>query len=125
MAVVAVRRSLAQHVRWLEREVATVEDDLHEAIQKSPVWRAKEDLLRGVPGVGRVLATTLLAELPELGCLNRREVAALVGVAPTGPRQRRLPRAALGLGRACIGTDGALHGSALGRANEPPAPRLL
>ena len=64
------------------REVAAVDGDLREAIRESPLWRAREDLLRGVPGVGRVLATTLLAELLELGRLNRREVAALVGVAP-------------------------------------------
>ena len=81
-AAPAVRKSLAKHVRWLEREVAAVDDDLREAIRESPLWRAKEDLLREVPGVGRVLATTLLAELPELGRLNRREIAALVGVAP-------------------------------------------
>ena len=66
----------------LGREVAAVDDDLDAAIRSSPVWRAKEDLLRGVPGVGRVLATTLMAELPELGRLNRREIAALVGLAP-------------------------------------------
>lgn len=77
-----VKAGLAKHIRWLERELASVEDDLDSAIRTSPVWRAKEDLLRSVPGVGRVLATTLLAELPELGQLNRREIAALVGVAP-------------------------------------------
>ena len=66
----------------LGREVSAVDEDMNAAIRASPVWRAKEDLLRGVPGVGRVLATTLLAELPELGQLNRREVAALVGLAP-------------------------------------------
>lgn len=82
VAAPAVRKSVAKHVRWLERELAGVEDDLSGAIAASPVWRAKEDLLRGVPGVGRVLATTLLAELPELGQLSRREIAALVGVAP-------------------------------------------
>jgi transposase len=87
VAAPAVRKSLAKHVRWLERELAGVDDDLADddlakAIRESPVWRAKEDLLRGVPGVGRVLATTLLADLPELGRLSRREIAALVGVAP-------------------------------------------
>jgi transposase len=77
-----VAGSLKKHIRWLEREVSAVDDDLAAAIRSSPVWRAKEDLLRGVPGVGRVLTTTLLAELPELGRLNRREIAALVGLAP-------------------------------------------
>ena len=78
----AVAKSVAKHVRWLERELSGVDDDLTSAIRESAVWRAKDDLLRGVPGVGRVLATTLLAELPELGQLTRREIAALVGVAP-------------------------------------------
>ena len=59
-----------------------MDSDLDEAIQNSPTWRAKEDLLRSVPGVGPVLSRTLIAELPELGRLNRREIAALVGVAP-------------------------------------------
>ena len=78
----AIAKGLAKHIRWLEREVSAVDGDLNAAIRSSPVWRAKENLLRGVPGVGRVLATTLLAELPELGRLNRREIAALAGLAP-------------------------------------------
>ena len=82
VAAPAVQKSLKKHVRWLERELAGVDDDLQASIRESAVWRAKDDLLRGVPGVGRVLATTLLADLPELGQLNRREIAALVGVAP-------------------------------------------
>lgn len=82
VAAPVVRKSIAKHVRWIERELAAVDAGLDEAIRSSAVWRAKEDLLRGVPGVGRVLATTLLAELPELGSLSRREIAALAGVAP-------------------------------------------
>lgn len=78
----AIRKSLAKHVRWLEKELGGVEGEVADAVEASPVWRAKEDLLRSVPGVGRVLATTLLADLPELGHLDRREIAALVGVAP-------------------------------------------
>ena len=89
VAAPSVQKSIAppapgrgQHVRWLERELGGVDDDLHSAIRGSVVWRAKDDLLRAIPGVGRVLATTLLADLPELGQLSRREIAALVGVAP-------------------------------------------
>ena len=78
----AVQKSLAAHVAWLEKALASVDRDLHRAVRDSPVWRQKDDLLRAVPGVGRVLATTLLADLPELGRLSRREIAALVGVAP-------------------------------------------
>lgn len=82
VAAAAVRTSVDRHVRWLERELASADAGLDAAVKASTVWRAKEDLLRGVPGVGRVLARTLVAELPELGRLNRREIAALVGVAP-------------------------------------------
>ena len=78
----AVRRSLRQHVAWLERRVSDVDDDLGHAIERSPLWRVHEDLLRSVPGIGPVVARTLLAELPELGQLDRRAIAALVGVAP-------------------------------------------
>jgi transposase len=81
-ATTAVRRSVRQHVRWLERRVRDVDDDIGSAIERSPVWRVHEDLLRSVPGVGPVVARTLLAELPELGHLDRRAIAALVGVAP-------------------------------------------
>jgi transposase len=78
----AVRRDLQQHIRWLERRVRDVDAELGGAIQASPVWRVRDDLLRTVPGIGPVVARTLLAELPELGHLDRRQIAALVGVAP-------------------------------------------
>ena len=77
-----VRRRIQAHVRWLQRELARVDGDLDQALQASPLWRAQEDLLRQVPGVGQVLTRTLLAELPELGTLSRQQVATLVGVAP-------------------------------------------
>jgi transposase len=77
-----VTRDLRNHIRWLEKRVTAVDDDLGTAIQASPVWRVQEDLLRSVPGIGPVTARTLLAELPELGQLDRRAIAALVGVAP-------------------------------------------
>jgi transposase len=71
-----------EHIRWLERRVGAVDRDLDHTIARSPVWRAKEDLLRSVPGVGPVVSRTLLANVPELGQLNRKQIAALVGVAP-------------------------------------------
>jgi transposase len=77
-----IRRDIRQHLRWLERRVAAVDRDLDDTIQKSPVWRTKEDLLRTAPGVGPVVSRTLLVQLPELGQLNRKQIAALVGVAP-------------------------------------------
>lgn len=78
----AVRRDLRHHIRWLERRLADVNDEITRAVQRSPVWRVQEDLLRTVPGIGPIVARTLLAELPELGRLDRRTIAALVGVAP-------------------------------------------
>ena len=77
-----VAKSLKAHIAYLERELRGADTDLGEMIRASPVWREKDDLLRSVPGVGRVVSLTLLAELPELGRLSRREIAKLVGVAP-------------------------------------------
>ena len=81
-AGLAIRRNITDHLRWLERRVAAVDRDLDDTIQRSPVWPAKENLLRTVPGIGPVVSRTLLADLPELGRLNRTQIAALVGVAP-------------------------------------------
>jgi transposase len=77
-----LQRRLAAHITWLERALQELDHDLHTTIRATPVWRETEDLLRSVPGIGPVTAVTLIAELPELGRLTRREVAALVGVAP-------------------------------------------
>ena len=67
---------------WLDKQVAEIDTDLAKRLRGSEVWRAKDDLLRGIPGVGAVTTLTLLAKCPELGTLNRREIAALGGVAP-------------------------------------------
>lgn len=77
-----VRRNLRTHIRWLARQVRDVDDDITGAIQRSPLWRVQENLLRSVPGIGPIVARTLLADLPELGHLDRRAIAALAGVAP-------------------------------------------
>jgi transposase len=81
-APLAMRPEIQAHISWLEQRVTALEEELGTTIRSSPIWRAQDDLLQSMPGVGPVLATTLLAELPELGRLNRREIAALVGVAP-------------------------------------------
>ena len=75
-------RSIKRPITALQRELSDVDGDIDAAIQDSPVWRAREGLLTSVPGVGRVVARTLTAELPELGRLTRRQIAALVGLAP-------------------------------------------
>jgi transposase len=106
-AAPALHGRIDAHLHWLEEALAEIERDLDGAVRASPVWRAKEALLRSVPGVGPVSARTLLAQLPELGSLTRRQAAALVGVAPfnrdsgkmRGKRTIWAGRAAL---RACL-----------------------
>jgi transposase len=77
-----VRTSLRTHIAWLERALSHTDSDLAYAIRKSPVWREKEELLQSTPGVGPVVTTTLLANLPELSTVTAKQIAALVGVAP-------------------------------------------
>ena len=80
-ALPAVQPRIAAHITWLEQELADLDRHLRDAVQDSLLWRAREDLLRSVPGIGPTTALTLLAEVPELGRLNRKAIAALVGVA--------------------------------------------
>jgi transposase len=78
----AVQKRIDAHIRWLEAELDRADKDLGQSIRQGPIWQENQDLLRSVPGVGPVISRTLLAELPELGRLNRKQIAALVGVAP-------------------------------------------
>ncbi|MDD2915551.1 MAG: IS110 family transposase [Gallionella sp.] len=77
-----LQKSLKQHIAWLDKRIAEVDSDLTKQLRESDVWRAKDDLLQGIPGVGAVTTRTMLAKCPELGALNRRQIAALAGVAP-------------------------------------------
>lgn len=79
---VRVRKSLARHIKVLERELQDLTDDVSGLIRSSPAWRETEDLLVSVPGVAGKTSSSLLAEVPELGRLTRRQIASLVGVAP-------------------------------------------
>ena len=81
-AATAVCPRIEAHIEWLQRELDDLDRDLRQTLRQSPVWREKDDLLRTVPGVGEQVSLTLLAYLPELGALDRRQIAALVGVAP-------------------------------------------
>jgi len=81
-ALEAVRPDIREHLRWLDKRIQQLDGDLHDRLRASPLWREKEDLLRSIPGVGPVLGMTLLAEVPELGSVSHRQLAALVGVAP-------------------------------------------
>jgi transposase len=77
-----IRQNLEAHIAYLTEQVGGVDKDLEQAIEASPSWKAKDDLLRGVPGIGQVVSRTLLATLPELGTLSNKQVSALVGLAP-------------------------------------------
>lgn len=77
-----IRRQILEHIQWLEKRLASIDDDLHRGIQSSSTWKAKDELLQSVPSVGPATATSLLIRLPELGSLNRQQIAALVGLAP-------------------------------------------
>ena len=78
----ALRERVQEHIDWLREERAKLDTELGTHLRQSPVWRVTEAVLRSVPGVGPIVAATLVAELPELGRLNRKQIAALVGVAP-------------------------------------------
>lgn len=81
-AAPSVAKGIREHVAYLDRRIARADDELAAAIAASPVWRATDDLLRGVPGIGPTTARVLIAEAPELGTLSGKQIAALVGVAP-------------------------------------------
>lgn len=82
MTLPRVRRSIERLIRALERELADLDRDINDAVRSSPAWREAEDLLSSVPGVGPIVSRSLLAELPELGTLDRKKIAALAGLAP-------------------------------------------
>ena len=81
-AVKTVKPCIQSHIEWLEEELNNINTRLRQKVKGSPIWREKDELLQSVPGIGPTVATTILAELPELGSLNRKQIAALVGVAP-------------------------------------------
>jgi len=102
----ALRERVEQHLSWLKAECALLDAELARLVRQSPLWHAQEQLLRSVPGVGRVTAVTLIADLPELGQLSRQKIAALVGVAPlareSGSRRGK---------RSCWGGRGGVRSS--------------
>jgi transposase len=75
-------KSLEAHISWLEKQIAVLDNDIDNFIKNSPIWREKDDLLQSVPGVGPVTSRTLLSYVPELGTLDRKKIAALIGLAP-------------------------------------------
>lgn len=89
----SMKERIETHLSWLESELRDLDNEITKFIHQSPIWKEKDKLLRSVPGVGPVTSATILAMLPELGTLNRKKIAALVGVAPvnkdSGRRQKK------------------------------------
>jgi transposase len=81
-AQAVVRKDIEDHIAWLNQRIGALDTEIHDAVGKTRQWRQKDELLRSVPGVGQIVSSTLIAELPELGLLDRKQIAALVGVAP-------------------------------------------
>lgn len=117
----SVDPSIRSHIGWLEWELKDLDRDLRSALRRSPVWREKDDLLRSVGGAGEQLSLSLLAYLSELGTINRKRIAALVGVAPFRSSSGQAER----LGRQNAATRGALHGCARRHSVQSGAPGHL
>lgn len=117
---VRVRKSLVRHIAVLERELNAIDQDIDILVRGSAVWRAKDDLLASVPGIGRTLARTLLADLPELGTLGRREIASLAGLAPyTRQSGRWRGKSMIGGGRSTVRAASFMAALVASRHNQP------
>lgn len=117
---VRIRKGLQRHIAMLQKELDAIDRDIETMVRGSPVWRAKEDLLASVPGVGNIVARTLLAELPEIGRLSRREIASLAGLAPyTRQSGRWRGKSMISGGRASVRS--VLHMAALVASRRNPA----
>ena len=118
-AIVRVHKSILRHIRMLEKELADIDHEVGTLVRGSPAWRDKEDLLVSFPGIGNTLARTLLAEVPELCRLTRREIASLAGVAPfTRQSGRWKGKSMIAGGRAPV--RAALYMAALSASSHNP-----
>ena len=120
-----IRRDLQTHIHFLEQRLKEANDDLQQLLRDSPLWRATERLLRSVPGIGPTTSAVLLAELPELGRLSPRAIAALVGVAPLNCDSGTHTAPPPDLGGPSDGPRHALHGHPGGHPAQSPDCRLL
>jgi transposase len=119
-----LQKSIARLIEALQRELSEVEAQIDDDVRGSPAWREKEDLLASVPGVGAVIARTLIAELPELGQLDRRRIAALAGLAPfTRQSGQWKGRSFIGGGRASV--RAVLHMGAITASRFNPVLRAV
>jgi transposase len=119
-----VRKLIDKHIAWLDRQLKAVESDLDAALRACPAWRADDDLLQSAPGVGPQVARTLLVDLPELGRLDRRQISALVGLAPINRDSgRSRGKRQVGGGRAAVRC--ALYMASLTAVRYSPALRAF
>ena len=117
-------RSIGRLLKALERELAEIDQDIDDSIRRSPTWLEKAELVKSVPGIGDQIARTLIADLPELGTLDRRQIAALVGLAPWTRQSRQWRgKSFIGGGRAAVRT--ALYMGALVAARHNPSLRAF
>lgn len=117
-------KSIGRLLKALERELADIDQDIDDSIRRSPAWLEKAELVKSVPGIGDQIARTLIADLPELGTLDRRQIAALVGLAPfTRQSGQWRGRSFIGGGRAAVRT--ALYMGALVAARHNPSLRAF
>lgn len=124
ITVPRLRKSIGRVVSILEKELSSLDSDIDDFVRGSPVWRAKEDLLASVPGVGPIISRTLLADLPELGTLSRKQIAALAGLAPfTRQSGKWQGKSFIGGGRAVVRT--ALYMGALVAARYNPVLKVF
>lgn len=115
----AVRNNIKKNIAWLEKQLARIDTEIDGQIESSPIWRVNEQLLSSVPGVGQVTARRLLGTLPELGRLDRKQIAALAGLAPFARQSGRWQgKRFIGGGRACVRTS--LYMAALTAAHRNP-----
>jgi len=113
-----MKKRIARLLKVLETELSDIDQDIDDAVRGSPAWREKEDLLASVPGIGPIIARTMLAELPELGSLDRRKIAALAGLAPwTRQSGQWRGKSLIGGGRAAVRTVLFLGAMAAARYN--------
>ena len=117
-ATAVLRPRIEQHIAWLIKDRGEIDRQIKEFIQSSPVWRAKDELLTSVPGVGEVVSSVIMAELPELGRLNRREIAALVGGGAVQQGQRTVQGQAHDVGWQKVGAQCPVYGHASGHTSQ-------
>ena len=120
-----IKKSISRLLRALEKELSSVDTDIDDSVRGSPVWREKEDLLQSVPGIGPAISRTLMAEMPELGRLDSKQIAALAGLAPfTRQSGKWRGRSFIGGGRTAVRTA-LFMGAMVAKKTQPRSESLL